>query len=371
MTCSGTKRVVHNVFGSAFTNVTKTTVLTEGRERNPTCVGRQSIGQSNIRSVTPSWKRYPAHRTTANCANMSSQAPTRPIIKSKLRSPRATPSKIPRSPSPPQSSNGTMNNDPQSTPSVRWALSASTTSLGKVIPIVTRSDNKVTATEKPKASRSGSNNHPHYVTFHLGEPCTVGALDHLLTCGHKIMTTHPENCASNCNQQDPQHTNPRSLDQAFTCMACIVEQIKKEHAEKVLSFCAALEAVAGTIGKADAANWMKEKVTIMEIAWRDLELDQMREKAATGRSCHAFYVGEDYQDMVNEVLTSRNGPIQDPKPSSSALPSSERPEKEVCKTPKNNSTSTSKEHSQPSAPTCSTPNPKKPSRLPVPLKLLE
>ena len=38
----------------------------------------------------------------------------------------------------------------------------------------------------------------NFVAAHVGVPCTLRALDHQLSCGHKVSTDQPEACARNC-----------------------------------------------------------------------------------------------------------------------------------------------------------------------------
>ncbi|KAK3725464.1 hypothetical protein LTR37_000434 [Vermiconidia calcicola] len=152
-------------------------------------------------------------------------------------------------------------------------------------------------TEQPSPNKSSP-----YVSAHLGDPCTIGSLDHLLTCGHKILTMQPEDCTSNCKQSTSPLINPRGLDEPFCCMACITEHIRDSHAQKVAAFCEELKRVAKETGKRDAKAWIAEKIAIMEIGWHNQRVEEMDAKAEKGRFCHAFYVDPEYQELAELAL---------------------------------------------------------------------
>ena len=126
-------------------------------------------------------------------------------------------------------------------------------------------------------------------------------MDHTLICGHKILTVQPELCAKNCNHPPSgpshpySHPNPRSLDESFTCLECIVLQIKAEHAEKVADFVKAMQPVAQIMGKVSQdpmrdqpTGWVKEKLQVIESGWKEIEATRMRELGFVGRPCFAF-----------------------------------------------------------------------------------
>lgn len=147
--------------------------------------------------------------------------------------------------------------------------------------------------------------HPRYVAAHMGEPCTIGSLDHLLKCGHKVMTSKPDMCAKNCHKVRSEYANPRSVDEPFVCMACVTEELRNEHAEKVRSFRDELKSVAKQMKKTNPDEWISQKLQIMHIAWRDLEIEKLEAKAVEGRSCHAIYVDEDYQSLIGGLNVNR------------------------------------------------------------------
>ena len=172
--------------------------------------------------------------------------------------------------------------------------------------------------KKPHASRVNSSNtqvikpaNPAskdpspYISAHLGEPCTLKSLDHLLDCDHKIITTQPESCASNCRISNSAHSNPRSLDQSFACLACIVAEQQAKHAERVSSFKEELEHVAKATKKPDPQGWIVAKVGLMAQAWRDLENEEMIAAAKEGRFCYPVYVDQENQSAMVAVVGAR------------------------------------------------------------------
>lgn len=375
MTRCRTKKVMDNVFDFVFDphetelrNITKAAATIEGRGRKITYLRRKSLEQSITSISMPSWRAHQSGMTTYKRADVSKfQMPS--ITGLRLGSTSTATSKIPRSPSPRQmkTSNAQKPHESASPPH----LASSLTSLrSSGDPLQTRKvpKNRMADSTKATSRQEGSNNHPHYITVHVGEPCTLGALDHILTCGHKVITTQPGNCASNCNQLHSPHVNPRSIDEPFVCMACITQQIKGEHAEKVSSFVAALKSVADATGKTDSAKWIADKVRIMEIAWRDLELDQMKTQAAAGRFCHAFYIEEDYADLVSDVLAGGRARTRETETRSAALMDPKVTEAERKKKMPTSSTRIPRRSPSPPVTAPSIMSSKTASRLPVPLK---
>lgn len=215
-------------------------------------------------------------------------------------------SRIPRSPSP---------RSRLSTNTIKTiATTSSPSAEAQPSPKSTKSDQK-----SPTPNQTPAHGHPNYIACHLGEPCSVQSLDHLLKCGHKVLTAGPENCASNCQpSSNLKHTNPRSIDEPFVCLTCVVEQIKQERAEKMCSFVAAMEAVATVMAKGDPKRWIEEKLAIMMIAWREIEVDRIQSQVEKGRSCHAFYIHEEYVGLIGAAVEARNS--QGSKPNTRAVP---------------------------------------------------
>lgn len=165
---------------------------------------------------------------------------------------------------------------------------------------------EATKSESPKPARAAPSNHAHYARPHMGQPCTAGAIDHLLKCGHKIITSQPETCAQNCHQPRTDSPNPRSLDQPFVCMTCVVIEISKERIKKRDSFCSALMRVAKGSGREPPMEWVREKLSAVDIAWRELDYQQIKEKLSEGRFCQVVHVDEDFKELVDKALSKRS-----------------------------------------------------------------
>lgn len=268
-----------------------------------------------------------------------------PTVGSKSTSVTLTASRIPRSPSPRHGAPAAAAKKVTTMPAVGMAF---TQPSGSAKQVSSRSGSA--AQKKPTMDRSASNEHPNYMTFHMGDPCTLGALDHALTCGHKILTSRPEDCASNC-QQPPNHANPRSIDQPFVCLACIIEQIKKDREHKVHAFVDTMRQVAAVIEKEDPAQWISEKVAVMEIAWREVEIEQVKTQTAEGRFCHPFYIDEEFADLASAAIDGKK---------TTAIDAEKKPPSE----PSNQSTP----RGPPSVAAKSSRTSKSPSRLPIPQK---
>lgn len=148
-----------------------------------------------------------------------------------------------------------------------------------------------------------------YIATHLGDPCTSQALDHVLECGHKVITTNPELCASNCKGSFSAHANPKGLDQAFACLACIVRAQQAKNAAKVQSFKEELEQVAISTNKPNPEQWIEAKVGFMQQAWKDLESEEMVAEAKASRYCYPVYVEPEIEGVllavVGEVLREK------------------------------------------------------------------
>lgn len=83
-----------------------------------------------------------------------------------------------------------------------------------------------------------------YIGAHFAEPCTIGCLAHVLSCGHKVHTTTIEPCARNCchppNPSPPgskshrNTSNSRADNEGFICPVCVDSFIKERfHSFKV------------------------------------------------------------------------------------------------------------------------------------------
>lgn len=63
-----------------------------------------------------------------------------------------------------------------------------------------------------------------------------------------------------------------------------------------------LQQVAKTTGKADPEKWIEMKIGFMEKAWRDVEMQEMREWVKKARFAYPVYVEPGEEGMVLEVV---------------------------------------------------------------------
>jgi hypothetical protein len=152
---------------------------------------------------------------------------------------------------------------------------------------------------------SGHGRHPHFISAHLGTPCTLGALDHHLDCGHKISTDQPEPCASNCKKLESKFPNPWSNDKVFVCMTCIVGEVKRAHDAKVLEFQGELKVIASAARKQISRDDIARQLEVIEIGWRELDLKVIRDRVKRGQMSRPFYVEPDYIEAVEVVTQER------------------------------------------------------------------
>ena len=144
-----------------------------------------------------------------------------------------------------------------------------------------------------------------YIAAHVGEPCTVKALDHMLDCGHKIITAQPEPCAENCKGSYSAHANPKSIDKAFACLVCITRDQQIAHEERVAEFRAEISQVAKFTKKEDPEAWIEAKVGFMSKAWQDLQNEEMITAAKQGRFCYPVFVAAEHEDLMLTVVSER------------------------------------------------------------------
>ena len=247
-------------------------------------------------------------RGVKEIANM----PTSPSRLPRTHRPASSLSRIPRSLDSakmatcrtPKTSHGDVSEFP-SPPTTPWPSS------GVSVPderprLGSESQAKREAPDEPQSRQSMGDSGPLHVGLaHMGDPCTMDALDHRLNCGHKVITKQPEPCASNCHSPESTSANPRGLDEPFVCFACITKNLQQKHAEKIVSFRSELEQVSKGTKKPYAHEWIRSKLEIIEIAWRDQEVDDMMKQSSLGRFCHAIYVDTDYQELANKAMEKR------------------------------------------------------------------
>ncbi|KAK3057572.1 hypothetical protein LTR09_001756 [Extremus antarcticus] len=204
-------------------------------------------------------------------------------------------------------SDGTTTASPSSsTPSMRKEHTMGQASAHLVGDLPLRSANPQSRSHAPKVqSASTYATTSPYISAHLGEPCTFGSLDHILACGHKVLTLQPEACASNCHQPRSPLVNPRRVDEPFNCLACITEDIRTKLERKADSFRDELEVVARETGKQDEMAWIRKKVEIVGVAWKDQALGEICAKIKGGRMCRAFYLDPEFEQLVETAVQRR------------------------------------------------------------------
>lgn len=149
-----------------------------------------------------------------------------------------------------------------------------------------------------------------FISTHIGAPCSVAALDHILQCGHKVVTPQPEECARNCDQPVKPHitVNERRMDEPFVCMVCITKEVAAALASKSWSFREELQIVARETGRQQPGMWIKNKITILQMAWRDQAVQEIEMRRREGRVARAFYIDPEIEELVEEALRRRASP---------------------------------------------------------------
>ncbi|KAI7161909.1 hypothetical protein KC349_g2421 [Hortaea werneckii] len=152
-----------------------------------------------------------------------------------------------------------------------------------------------------------------YVNAHFAEPCTVGCLAHILSCGHKVYTTTIEPCANNCNPlSSPSSSsdrsyrnipNPRIDKEAFICPVCVDSFIE----DGFRSFRISIKSTVTRIGKQNLRplpfGWIQEFIPLCSL----MNTCQFRERIQElGRCCNAVLnersgLGTDFEGSAGIV----------------------------------------------------------------------
>ncbi|EMF09197.1 uncharacterized protein SEPMUDRAFT_110722 [Sphaerulina musiva SO2202] len=202
----------------------------------------------------------------------------------------------------------------------------STTSLLSPSPSSSSSSSSSSPSQQPLQFPPTTHNHhrpstthliptlaPHWynTTAHLGDPCTSFSLDHILSCGHKILTFSPEPCARNCHARTvPDWEQPRDVGQGFACVACVVEHLGLRREVRWREYVGELLLMGkggGVLverrrGMRDERAWIEEKLGFVGLAWRDEDVEEMRRLCAKGKACIAPWIDPDYQEVVDLAL---------------------------------------------------------------------
>ena len=72
------------------------------------------------------------------------------------------------------------------------------------------------------------------------------------------------------------------------------------------SYYSSLMLLAKRSGREPPMEWIREKLSVVDLMWRELDSQQIKEKLSEGRFCQAVHVDEDFKELVNEALSKRN-----------------------------------------------------------------
>ena len=266
------------------------------------CSGRKQalLAEERIRrqfEILPSIDRILALANRLNTTSSVDRAEGMPSPRSQIPAPTSR-----RSSPQPDGSYRSSRRSPSRSPKVHTAgLNEQEVSSPVTIPKVTNHQSR--QDKEPASSIDITQIQSHFVGPHLGTPCTLGALDHRIQCGHKVMTARPERCGPNCQTHSSALANARSAEQPFVCMACIVGEVKRARDAKAISFQEELKAVAKASGKPLLRKEIARHLEVMEIGWRELDLKHLRENVKHGRLSHPFYVEPEYADAVEMIIS--------------------------------------------------------------------
>lgn len=74
-----------------------------------------------------------------------------------------------------------------------------------------------------------------------------------------------------------------------------------KHAERVTSFKQESQQVAGTTRKAEPEKWIEMECGLLKRAWRDVEMDKIREEVREGRFAYPVCVEPGEEMLVLEI----------------------------------------------------------------------
>ncbi|KJX95092.1 hypothetical protein TI39_contig4134g00004 [Zymoseptoria brevis] len=173
-----------------------------------------------------------------------------------------------------------------------------TSSRSRPLPAaVARRTTSAKATLKPPTSP--------YMNMHITDPCIPGCLIHQLSpCGHKILTTKPEPCASNCKQRSSNTPSGTPTQDAFVCAACVELHIQVHREVKRDVYQHNLEQTEVQMGKFPP-DWLEQQQEFWEKVW---ENDMLKEKESferLGRSCIAI-PGEPIEEGMGKIVNNES-----------------------------------------------------------------
>lgn len=135
-----------------------------------------------------------------------------------------------------------------------------------------------------------------YQNTHCADPCIPGCLIHQMSpCGHKVMTTKPEPCASNCHRPLVQRavsafTNILQSTEAFVCAACVEIHVQSHKEMKAVLWGEQMDRTEVQMGGLPP-DWREEQNNYWQRVWQnDIEAER-RHFEKLGRKC-CFIPGE-------------------------------------------------------------------------------
>ena len=157
--------------------------------------------------------------------------------------------------------------------------------------------------ETPSPTLAGASPSP-YMFPSIADPCIGNSLIHTLTCGHKVITSRPEACASNCSRPLASHlqsyANTTVTSDTFGCPACVEEHVQLHLHAKRAVLSEMMHFASQKLAKLPE-DYVKTKFRRGEAEW-ELEAHwERKELLEVGRECghvaegdpnyQAFFVG--------------------------------------------------------------------------------
>lgn len=130
-----------------------------------------------------------------------------------------------------------------------------------------------------------------YLNTHIADPCIPGCLIHQLSpCGHKIMTSKPDPCASNCRrplsqQATSSFANILQSTEAFVCAACVEFSVQTHREMKRALFREQMDRTELQMG-AFLPGWREEQCEYWERVWENDVQAERAQFEKLGRKCH-------------------------------------------------------------------------------------
>ena len=153
--------------------------------------------------------------------------------------------------------------------------------------------------------------HPLYPNPHL-EACTLGALTHVLECGHKVITLKgPEACAKNCNAKNerlhhgdkaPRKSNKRTAD-SFCCLKCVSLLLDKKYTKKYMNFMNEMQGIKMVLGQLPN-RLFEQRLEILRQLWLKERETNWMALIYHGRRSQPIDGDTELSDEVQPVFTA-------------------------------------------------------------------